>query len=292
MSEADLLLAWASEKGSGSWLNWRLASESLGLHPMVSARNLSALGHVEFDWISNQFCCAAPTAVLIPRSSGSVIITGARPTALRSELQTLSDDDSAPFDVYFHPPLTQNDGPETWLVEAEMDDVVGFCEASGLTFEVEAGRYIAELSPIATFENAAEPDEPDDRYPREWLDPAKGVFTAGSGTVEEEGLWWVAEWRRKTSFVRKGGEWFRVPVREYGIYLAYPNLVFMRYRSDQSALDVDNRAPLPPLLARAATLQSGRLPLRDRSHHRYVNVDRELALVIANRLQARLELLP
>ena len=292
MNQPDLLLAWASEKGSGSWHNWRQASESLGLHPVVSARNLSALGHVEFDWIGNQFCCAPPTAVLIPRSSGSVIVTGARPCALRGHLQALSDDDRAPYDVYFHQPLAQAEGPETWLVEADMDDVLAFCETSGLTFEVEAGRYIAELSPIATLENAAEPDEPDDRYPMEWLDPTTGIMTTGSGKATEEGLWFVSEWRRKTAFVRRRGEWFRVPVREYGIYLAYPKVVFLHHRYEQSVLEVDNRAPLPPLLARAATLQSGRLPLRDKGTHRYLNVDRELALVIANRLQTRLDQLP
>lgn len=291
MKPSDLLLAWASERGAGSWHDWREASEAVGTNPAITARNFSALGHVEFDWTANRFCCTPPTSVLIPRSSGSVIVTGARPTDLRSRLQAVSDDENSPYDIYFHSPLTQEDGPETWLIEAEIDDLATFCDATGLTLEVDAGRRIAQLTPVASIENAAEADQPDDRFPREWVNPRGGSRSSEGGDPQENGLWLVSEWRRKAAFIRRDGEWYRVPVREYGVYLAYPQIAFMRYRAREATLEIDNFAPLPPLLARAATLQSGRLPMRTLHTHSYLNIDHELALLIAERLRARVDLL-
>lgn len=53
----------------------------------------------------------------------------------------------------------------------------------------------------------------------------------------------------------------------------------------------NNRAPLPPLIARGLTLQSGRLPKRVRAgKHSYVNVDAELASLVRDKLGSGVEL--
>ena len=62
MNAYDLLLEWASERGQGSWRQWRDACSALAIgEPSQAARQLSALGHVEFDWVDSRFSCAIRT---------------------------------------------------------------------------------------------------------------------------------------------------------------------------------------------------------------------------------------
>ncbi len=280
----DALLTWASEIVEGSWQAWKEACEYLDVDPNRAAAGLSALGHAEFDWVSDRFCTAPSTAVFIPRSSGSVIITGARSVGLLERLRTVSEDDEAEFNVYFHEPIPQDQGPATWMIEAEMRDVAAFSIAMGMRFEVESGRRIADMTPRCSLELVAVQSDPDDRYQRRWYDPRDRRLKYRSAAPDGEGLWIVGEFRRNTAFVRRNRRWFRVPNREYGPYVAYPNAGFLRLSRISQALEVDEAAPLPPLLARAVTLQTGRLPESSPSGLRYWNVDEDLAQTVADRL--------
>ena len=82
MNRYDRLLEWASEIGAGSWASWRGTCSYLGVPASSAARKLAALGHIEFDWISNRFAvkwgCAS-----IPH----IGTTGAFFTTCRSEAQ-------------------------------------------------------------------------------------------------------------------------------------------------------------------------------------------------------------
>lgn len=289
MNAYDRLLEWASESGEGSWRAWRSACEYLDLEPSRAARRLSALGHLEFDFARDRFACTPPTAVLTLHSSGCVIVTGARRRGFREELEALFGDEESGFDIDLRPPVEQETGPETWLIEVGMADVVFFCEAARLDFQVDSGRRIARATPVASLESVGERERPDGRFPRRWLHPRLRTFdpepVKGLGS---DGLWWVEEYRREVAFVRRDGEWYRLAVREYGPYLAYPDTAFIRYAESRCFLVVDNETPLPPLLARALTLQSGRLPVPDgNSRHAYVNVDDELAGIVQKRLARR-----
>lgn len=294
MSAHNSLLGWASERGSGSWVHWINACRHLELttgkrlDATGAARRLSALGHIEFDWRRNRFAAAPPAAVLIPRSSGCVIITGARHRGMRDELDALIA--NSDLNVWLRDPIPQPEGPDTWLLEAELDEVQAFCTEARLEFEFDSGRRIAQdLCPQASLDTAAEPwpEGPDDRYPRSWLDPDQLRFQQNAKLPDDSGLWHVSERRRDEAYIRMHGSWHHVPVREYGPFLAYPQSSFLRYREKAYELDVPNLTPLPPLLARAATLQSGRLPLRYGTSHRYLNVDLELAGSIAGRLRTQ-----
>ena len=289
MNEYDNILEWASEVGSGSWQAWAETSSYLGLEPSSAARKLSSLGHVEFDWIGNSFCCAKPTAVLTLRSSGCLLLTGARRRGLRESLELAWKDERAAYDIFMRPPLDQRGGPATWLVEAEMHELERFCGDCGLELDVDSGRRIAEALPRATLELVGEMERPDGRFDRQWLDPdpARRRWRPESTTGSDDGLWWVREPRRNIAFVRQNGSWYRIPTREYGPYIAYPDHSFITYDTRLGFLSVDHTAPLPPLLARAATLQSGRLARRDgRGHDTYVNIDPGLVELIADRLDA------
>lgn len=286
LSPYDRLLTWTSEVGCGSWAQWRTACAHLDIEPTEAARNLSALGHVELDWADDRFACAPVTAALIPRSSGSVIVTGARPRGLRARLVELCRDER--FDVTFHEPVAQLHGPETWLIEAELGDLEAFCEAAGTALEMDPGRRIVEWAPTCTVDDATESNEPRDYFPRVWVDPTTRQRRYDIH-ADREGLWLVRERRRDVAFLLHAGRWYRVPVREHGIYLAYPDRAFLAYDRRRQRLLVDEAALLPPLLARGATLQSGRLPLRENGRLVYVNVSVELAELIAGRLDARME---
>jgi hypothetical protein len=283
----DELLEWASEVGSGSWRSWRDASAYLGLEPNAAARELSALGHVEFDWADNRFACAPPTAILTLRSSGCLLLTGARRRGFRARLEALWGEGD--YDVDVRPPVPQERGPETWLVEAEMSEIERFCAAATLELHVDSGRRIAAALPQATLEAVGVEERPDDRFPRKWFDPDPRFrcFRSGDASGAADGLWWVEEHRRDVAFVRRDARWWRIPTREYGPYIAYPEQSFIAYRETLGFLTVDTAAPLPPLVARAATLQSGRLPKREgQARHIYVNIDPVLVELIERHLDA------
>jgi hypothetical protein len=285
----DTLLQWASELGEGTWENWKTACADLGVEPNQAARGLSALGHLEFDWAANRFNCAPPTAVLTLHSSGCVLITGARRRGQREALEALYEQ-NPDISVELLPPISQPTGPATWLVEADLTDVGEYCELAGMRFEIDSGRRIAQAMPEATLEAVGERERPDGRFPRRWFDPHRRILYPERPGGGEEGLWWVEEYRREVAFVHHHGQWFRVSTREYGPFLAYPEVAFMTYQSTLGFLTVDNKAPLPPLLARAATLQSGRLPYSEgAARHTYVNIDEELAKLIQDRLSSSMD---
>lgn len=285
MSAFDSLLEWASELGSGSWRTWREACDYLHVEPSLAARRLSALGHLEFDWIDDRFAATPPTAVLTLHSSGCLLLTGARPRGAREELETLYE--QGDYDIDLRPPIAQEGGPETWLIESELDEVERFSVDAGLVLEIDSGRRIAEALARASLELCAEQARPDPRFPRKWIDPKLGLARTNM-PIGTDGLWLVEEFRRDVAFVRRDGSWFRVPTREYGPYLAYTAHSFITYTKNTANLMVDNQAPLPALLARAATLQSGRLPKRDGYRHTYVNIDEPLAELIQDKLVASL----
>jgi len=284
MNAHDELLRWASEIGGGRWAQWRDVCAHLHLDPTGAARSLSDLGHVEFDWAGDRFAVAPTAAILLPRSSGSVLVTGARPVGLRERLDEMVAD--GPYDVYAHPVIGQDGGPSTWLCEGTLEDFPGFCADLGIVFQVQSGRRLVSALPVATLATSAMPERPPARLPRDWFDARARTFVS-LGTASCPGLWRVHEPRRHVHYIYDGQGWHRVQVREYGPYLACPDETFLRHSAARMTLSVDREAPLPPLLARAATLQSGRIP-RWEPRLEYVNVDAQLAADIARRLGARL----
>lgn len=206
---------------------------------------------------------------------------------MRDKLEKIWD--AADFDVYIRPPIPQDRGPDTWLVEAEMRELERFCGAAELELHLDSGRRIAAAVPRATLESVGLEERPTDRFPRKWFDPDPRLrcFRPESTTGSDDGLWWVEEHRRNVAFVRRDARWWRIPTREYGPYIAYPNQSFITYHEKLGFLAIDNSAPLPPLIARAATLQSGRLAKREGgARHTYVNIDRVLVELIEDRLDA------
>ncbi len=284
----DALLEWASEISEGSWSHWRETCLELGLEPTLAMQDLSALGHVEVDWTTDRFSCPPPTAAFLHRSSGSVLLTGARPRGLLDRLAELEARLVDELDFFVHDPTPQLRGPRTVLIEAELDDIDELCTAAGLEYVFDPAGRIAQALPEATLARVAHRESwpPRDDVPRRLFDPHTFRFAPAAG--EPDGVWWYDGYRREEAWIRTTECWWQVPTREYAPYLAHPDVVFLRYDVGRRQLTVPQPVPLPPLQARCATLASGRLPRRSASPNGtsvlYENISGEVAGRIATSL--------
>src|SRR5436309_2993325 len=94
------LLLYVSEKGSGTWRDFKLACEWLRSReedppeaPPIAARILSALGHAEFEWGEEITWCAGPPVItMLPRSGGRALLAGARTRYLLKELDNRAEE--------------------------------------------------------------------------------------------------------------------------------------------------------------------------------------------------------
>ncbi len=292
VSRFDALLEWASELSDGSWSQWREACLELDVEPTLAMQDLAALGHVEIDWTADRFSCPPPTAAFLYRSSGSVLLTGARPRGLLERLDSLAREHEE-LDFFVHEPIFQQRGPKTVLIEIELDDTDELCEALTLEYVFDPASRIAERLGVAALERVAHREAwpPRDEIPRRLFDPHTLRFRP-TGNGDAHGLWWYDGYRREEAWIRDHAQWWQVPTREYAPYLAYADTTFLYYSPERQQLNVPELVPLPPLQARAATLASGRLPRRAAEAHRnamlYENISPELAERISTSLNTPL----
>jgi hypothetical protein len=292
----DVLLEWASELAEGSWDQWREACVELDIEPTFAMQSLTALGHAEMDWSQNRFACPPPTAAFLHRSSGCVLLTGARPRGLLDRLAEL-ESQLQELDFAIHEPSAQPHGPQTVLIEVEFDDAEELCAAAGLTWVFDPADRIAEALPAASLAAVASREDwpPRDDVPRRRFDPTTMEYRVDAAPDSERGLWHYDGYRRAEAWLFDGECWWYVPTREYGPYLTHPDIGFLRYRQAARQLLVPRSTPLPPLQARAATLASGRLPLRASvagpPSWTYENISEGLAQRIAVSLATTLECL-
>src|SRR5688500_18196549 len=96
----ELLLEWASERGSGSWSSFRGAHDwvfNAGRHDekqVKAATTMHAfqmLGHVESDWDGGIWSAAPPTLTILPRGGAHAVLAGARNPALIEALGRETD---------------------------------------------------------------------------------------------------------------------------------------------------------------------------------------------------------
>lgn len=289
----DALLEWSSEVSAGSWSQWREACLALGVEPTLAIQDLAALGHVEVDWTADRFACPPPTAAFLHRSSGSVLLTGARQRGLLDRLDAAASEHEE-LDFFVHEHIPQSRGPKTVLIEVKLDDIDELCEALDLEFVFDPASRIAERLGVAALDRVAHREDwpPRDEIPRRVFNPQTLRFTPGNG--DTHGLWWYEGYRRQEAWIRTPGQWWQVPTREYAPYLAHPEVTFLGYSRVRQQLTVPELVPLPPLQARAATLASGRLPRRAATPRGtvalYENIPPELADRISTSLSTPLGL--
>ena len=307
----DLLLAYLSEKGRGTWKelreawDWLVPDQDPAGKAWIVAQDLSALGHLEVDWNPEGmvWCAAPPVITMIPRSGGRALVTGARTRALfdpgRSKVR---GEDSAAGDLVdavddlqlWLDEFSQARGPTTLMIACRSHlDAQKLAERVGLRYTFSVAQQLAGLLPGI------------DQYAKLW--PA-GELPRGFDferydtsllrwipvdNADSQGLYRARTYSEYVHALNGPLSWRHVS-REHGVYevLRWAKRDLLVYDARTHELAVPFHAPLPGLHARAAVLSSGRLPVaRDRPISKpgkggiysriYSNVDDEVAQRIA-----------
>ena len=292
----DALLTWCSERGSGSFDEFRTACDYLVLDSRSAMRALSALGHVEFDRRHRRFASAPTALAVIPKLPAQLLLTGARPHGVAGELAAIAGQGGLDVDVSSEGASQFGYGPSTFFVEADPADASEFCAAAGICFAADAHRRIADCLPLITVDTATVAHTPDTRFPHAIIDPhtfrPRWDLDTDSHTP---GLWLYLAFGGTPQIVLLDdqGRGRLVVDNDYGPYLmsrpsagdADPADPIIEYRGANDVLVVNASAPMPTLHARAACLCSGRLPIRRDvapgvAYQHYVNVDDHTAYQI------------
>lgn len=291
----DALLTWCSEIGSGDIEAFRRSCRHLRLSSAPCARILSALGHVEFDWDHRRFATAPTTLTTIPGLPGRLLLTGARPYGLIGRLADVAAASAWDVDVSREVCHQFAKAPSTAFIDADPADAPAFCAAAEIQFAPCASSQISELLPDVRLASATVAHRPDSRFPHALIDP-HSFQPRWDLTVSDshEGLWLYRTWgRRRQMILRVGDDEPRLVLDpDYAPYLmARPDDAdpVIEYSRAHHLLIVNAAAPLPQLHARAASLCSGRIPIRRDvapgiAYDHYVNVDPQTAARILRSL--------
>jgi hypothetical protein len=294
----DLLLEWASERGTGSWQQLRDAHEWLSAaatdggpwRPTAgfAARSLTTLGHIEVDWENGRWAAAPPLLTILPSAGGHALLTGARTRALVDRLADATDDP-----CLYMVQSPQRFAPSAILIACEDEtNIERLAERLQIDYEFSVSDRFSELLPEldSYLALASAP-----RAPRGY-----GVARLELTTLE----WVDAEHDRAVGLYRYdayGRPTYRLVAGQdetYKVDLAIGAWVALsrwgenrlRYSEEDvnGTLAVPVATPLPTLHARAAALCSGLAPGRIGNTLWYRNVPRRVAERIARSLDQTL----
>jgi hypothetical protein len=300
----DLLLAWISERGSGRWSHFKDAHDWLAggyldgrsKAAWMTARDLSALGHLELSWDSGTWSVAPPTLTLLP-GVGRALLTGARPRSL-FWVDRLGQHHGALVDVVdeanlYLDPWDQRDGPSTVAIELDsLDQAASMAKALGIPFTFSVAETLAGLLPdLGSYERTWSPGELLDGFDVELFDTAT-LYWEPVAETDVAGLYRSRTHSNMRFALRTpAGGWVR-PSPEPAVYevLRWDDVQVLDYEPARRELRVPGTTPLPALAARAATLCSGRVPRRvkdgdARLFLEYLNVPPTVAQAIARSLR-------
>jgi hypothetical protein len=295
----DLLLEWASERGSGSWEQFRRAHEWLfpaqtrpaWMTPGFTSRMLATLGHLEIDWQARRWSAAPPVLTLLPSAGAHALLTGGRTRALTDTLEAALEEHQ---DLYGLPPHPQELAPSAVMIACE-DETHGEQLAAelGIRYEYSVSERLSEMLPAL-----------DDYLALTTSTPAAKGYGVASFNVQSLS-WEDAESDARPGLYRYdvyGAPVFRLVDRDdrfydvdlpVGVYAALSrwgaNQLHYLCESVNGTLIVPLGAPLPTLQARAAALCSGIAPARRGRTLAYRNVPQLIAERIARSLDQTLQ---
>lgn len=297
---ADTLFRWMSEVGDGELadlrgrVEWIARTADVPIGMAASGRwlrDMSALGHVEIDWVSGRWATAPPAVVLLPAADGLGVLAGSR------RYDQIGDIEASDVAVHqFRPPNSPRDVPAPTCVFVQFDSLsdlrLSATRAGAAYAGCTAVRLARSLAPLKPGKLAAPPSR---------LALLESVIVSDSGVSYApadgklgDGVYRVRLQGRQRHLYRHEDSWFWCELAE-GVFLdlARRGESVMRWRPESGAgragvgeMFVDWGAPLPPLHARALTLCSG-LPARFYPAARtaeYANVPRSIARAIAESL--------
>lgn len=301
----DLLLAYLSEKGQGSWRELKDAwtwltgdSQDPGDAAWIAARDLTALGHLEVSWGDEiTWAAAPPLLTMLPRSGGRALITGARTRHLYGPGPDAASTGGLLFEVakeldVWIDECASTVGPTTLYAACESErDAQALADALQIGYTYEVAEVLAGLLPDLHMALALSPaGELPRGFDTERFDPDEVEWVPVEG-AEGYGLFRCRTYQGHVHALYGPTGSQRV-VREVGVYevLRWEQRSVLAYDPDRYELLVPGVAALPALHARAAVLCSGRLPARRFPRAREVelhhpNVPPDIAEQIASALQ-------
>jgi hypothetical protein len=293
VSKYELLLRWASECGTGMWLEFRDAQDwlfNIGQHDRRQVRAtttihaMSMLGHIEIDWDGGRWAVAPSALTILPNAGAHAVHTGARTHRLLGELEEASADGD-----YFAESHGQEWGPDALFVAASDEGAIEALAAElGVNYEVCVSERLAEMLPSLESYLALSKSTPAakgygiERFNVRFLNWERAEKDGEAGLYRYD-VWGRPEYR----FVSDDGTFYSVDW-SLGVHaeLARTRRREIRYEPESvnGTLRVPFAGQLPTLQARTAVLCTGLMPrLQDRRWH-YPNVPRTTAEAIATSL--------
>lgn len=301
MRPKDLLLEWASERGSGSWAQFREA------HAWVTAggerapwetaslvaSQMSALGHIEIDWRSSRWAAAPPVLTLLPSAGAHALLSGGRTRELCDRLEAELEDRP---DLFLLDPVEQELAPSALLVACENErSMRSLAAALGIEACFSVASKIAGILPsLGSYLQLAGSTPAPKGYGVEMLklDDLRWIDIEDD---RQPGLYrYQAPDGRRFRLVDAEGEWADVDLA-VGVYAALAaagddgRLRWFR-NSLNGEMQIPLRAPLPTLHARALALCSGFAAARRGQSLVYANVPEEIAAALARSLGQQLSI--
>lgn len=304
--DADLLLTWMSEVGSGDIRDLRQrvawAARAADRSPKSYEtgrwlRDVSALGHAEIDWQRGNWAVAPAVASLLPATGGTAVLAGSRRVGLVDRLEELVA-------VHVERPATSHDGPlpvpsSVFVQSDSVEELRASLAEAGVEYVGCAARGMAmSLRQISHGASAAPPARGD---AVEHLSSRGDEVRFYYGLPTGDGLCRTSVYGRPSYRYRSNGGWYHTD-HATGILLdrADRGINVFRWRPERVAdgeeigtAFIDQGAPLPPLQARALVLCSG-LPTQfgDRARTSiYRNVPKDIAVRVAESIRQQVSTL-
>jgi hypothetical protein len=268
----DLLLDWVSEKGSGTWTEFREAHDWLFRDALKATYGdpayrtiigMSTLGQLEIDWGAGRWAAAPTILTVLPHGGANSLLAGSRTRALFHLLRSLTDEEVT--QDYVLNVYEEETGPSAIFIAAPDEVAVSrLAEGLGVGYEYSISDRLSRLLP--------------------GLHDYLLSSHAGDAPRSLEAEAWSSDsfvWRAVTALTRPGLYRFKVYGRHryrwvspsgeahdvdytWGTYaeLRARGMRVLRYQPDGATgtLSVPLQFPLPILHGRAAALCSGLTP--------------------------------
>lgn len=314
---ADTFLEWLSEKGEGTWDEFRatwswLISKNQAIHESdpaqaagVIAANLSALGYIEMSWQPDpRWTIAPPTITMLPVSGGRALLTGARsrelcwlPVDRREDARGMLPRVADELDLWIDYPQLHKAPTSVLIASNKPEDAERLANQCGIGYSYSVSQQLSAMLPaldlyVQLWEQRPLPQG----FPVERFDCSAYKWVESSESeASARGLYRSITWESHVhTLVLSTG----IPVRatrQHAVYevLRWNATQALSYSAPSRELWVPVAARLPLLQERAAVLCSGLVPMYRRCDGvdglTYVNVPRAVAQRIALSLAQRLE---
>jgi hypothetical protein len=290
VSRYELLLRWASERGSGSWTSFREAHDwlfnsgqqtSRPVRATTTIHAMSTLGHLETDWDEGRWAIAPTSITILPNAGAHAIVTGARTLNwLGAFEEALAEGD------YFSEPHQQDWGPDALFIAASDETAVEALAASlNVNYELCLSERLAKILPSLRDYLAISRSTPAAKgYGFERFNVHSHKWFRSERDAQP-GLYRYDVWGRpEFRFVASDDSVYAVD-QAIGVHAEIArngeNQIRYRRESVNGTLSVPFGAQLPVLQARTASLCTGLMPDLHGGEWHYPNVPEDTARAIA-----------